>query len=125
MVLWLVTPIRGSLLDAAPGQARVSRERHPSAAGSRNGRPRWCKRHGGIILIERVVQQFAVPRLAIYLFSVSSVALIHLDSSGPRDFLMSRLSIQVNSMSALERHFWVMDKIDKLQFPLPYAQVRE
>jgi len=33
------------------------------------------------------------------------------------------LSIMVNGVSGLERHFWTMEKIDKLQFPLPYAQV--
>jgi predicted membrane chloride channel (bestrophin family) len=29
----------------------------------------------------------------------------------------------INGLTGLERHFWTMEKIDKLQFPLPYAQV--
>jgi putative membrane protein len=33
------------------------------------------------------------------------------------------LAVMVNGISTLEKHFWTMDKIDKLQFPLPYAQV--
>lgn len=35
----------------------------------------------------------------------------------------SVFNLMLNGLSGLEKHFWTMEKIDNLQFPLPYAQV--
>jgi predicted membrane chloride channel (bestrophin family) len=35
----------------------------------------------------------------------------------------SVFNLMINGLSGLEKHFWTMEKIDNLQFPLPYAQV--